>query len=150
MTTQPYNPVERFQKWLTANVKDPVSMDDKSRLHEFLDILSSPDTEIPYKDFALKGLGMMAIKYTASPIILCGAIPVIKKQLSSPHTNLVAQSIRTLIFLDTHGGKKELFDERLHIVVRDIVSNKNTPSYIKEMGMKFYFSMLDGPLEHNF
>lgn len=150
MTTQPYDPVERFQRWLAANVRDPLPMDDKSRLHEFLDILSSHDTEIPYKDFALKGMGMMAVKYTASPIILCGAIPVIKQQLLSPHPNLIAQSIRTLMLMERNGGQKELLEEKIHITVRNIISNKNTPSYVKEMGMKFYFIMLDAPLEHGF
>jgi hypothetical protein len=150
MIKQPYDPVERFQKWLNANVKDPSPMDDKSRLHEFLDVISSPDTDIMYKDFALKGLGMMAIRYSASPIILCGAIPVIKKQLSSPHPQLIAQSIRTLIFMANHGGQSDLLDEKIHITVRNIVSNKDTSPYIKKMGMKFYFKILDTPLNRNF
>jgi hypothetical protein len=145
-----YNPVERFQKWLSANVKDPIPMDDKSRLHEYFDILSSQDSPIMYKDFALKGLGMLSIKYSSEPIILCGIIPLIKIQLTSPYPPLVAQSIRTLTFLSDHGGQKELLNEKIHITVRNLVSDKSTPKYIKEIGLKFYFKMLDGPLEQNF
>jgi hypothetical protein len=147
--TDDYNPVERFQKWIAANVKNPIPMDDKSRLHEYFDILSS-DSSIMYKDFALKGLGMLSIKYSAEPIILCGIIPVIKYQLTSPYPPIVAQAIRTLTYMANHGGQKELLNEKIHIQVRNIVANKNTPKYIKDMGLKFYFKILDAPLERNF
>ena len=45
--------------------------------------LSLPDLSIQYKDFALKGLGMLSVKYSASPIILCGGLQLIKKQILS-------------------------------------------------------------------
>jgi hypothetical protein len=145
-----YDPVERFKKWLEANIKDPIPMDDKSRLHEFLDVISSPDTEIPYKEFALKGLSMMAIKYSAHPIITCGALPLISHQLLSPHPPIIAQCIRTLTFIANHGGKKDIRQEKLHMVIRNLVSEKRTPQYIKDMGLKFYFEILDTPLSTSF
>lgn len=145
----PYDPVARFQKWLTVNVKDPLPMDDKSRLHEYLDILSS-ESQVVHKDFALKGIGVLAIKYSASPIILCGAIPIIKEQLQSDHPTLIAQSIRTLTFISKHGGHKDILEERLHILIRNVISKKELPQYVKDIGLKFYFAILDMPLENHF
>jgi hypothetical protein len=141
---------KEYQEWIQNNVKDPVLMDDKSRLHELLDVLSSDDTSIPFKDFALKGLGMMAIKYSADPIILCGAIPLIKNQLNSQNPILIAQSIRTLLFIANNGGDEEIMREKVHMIVRNIASEKNTPQHIKNMGLTLYFRILDIPLEHTF
>lgn len=146
-----YDPVARFYKWLEANVRDPLPMDDKSRIHEYFEVLSTPDSPTMYKDFALKGFGMMAMKYSASPIILCGALPVIKEQLFSPCQIIVSQAIRTLTFIANHGGQQDICNEKIHLTVRQIISNKNMPQYVKDAGLKFYFKILDEiPLDHSF
>jgi len=141
---------KEIQEWIKINIKDPIPMDDKSRLYEYLDVLSNTDSPIPYKEFALKGLEMIASNYSAHSIILCGALPLIRDQLNSPHPMLIAQSIRTLTSLANNGCEKEIIQEKLHTLVRNIVSIKSTPQYVKEQGIKFYFKMLDTPLDHGF
>jgi len=139
-----------LMEWIKVNIKDPIPMDDKSRMHELLDVLSSDEISISFKDFALKGLGMMAVKYSADFIILCGALPLIKNQLLSNNPILISQSIRTLTFIANNGGEKDIMHEKVHMIVREISSNKNTPKHIKDQGTKLYFRILDTPLEHRF
>lgn len=140
------SPME-YQEWVKTHIPDPVPMDDKSRLYEYLDVLSSNESPIIYKEFALKGLGMIAMKYNSDPIILCGALPLIKEQLLSSHPTLISQSIRTLTFIADNNGKNDIFQEKIHVLVRSIISEKKIPQNIKDMGLKFYFKMLDTPLD---
>jgi hypothetical protein len=137
-------------EWIKVNIKDPIDMDDKSRMHELLDVLSSDETSVAFKDFALKGLGMMAVKYSAEFIIICGALPSIKSQLLSNNPILISQCIRTLTLIANNGGEKDIMDEKVHMMVRSIVSDKNTPKHIKDQGLKLYFRILDTPLEFGF
>ena len=92
----------------------------------------------------------MAVKYSADFIILCGALPLIKNQLLSNNPILISQSIRTLTFIANNGGEKDIMHEKVHMIVREISSNKNTPKHIKDQGTKLYFRILDTPLEHRF
>jgi hypothetical protein len=144
---QPMTPMEA-QQWIKDNIADPVPMDDKSKLHECLDALSSDDASISYKDFALKSLGVMSCKYGANIIVMCGALPMILKQLSEPI--LLPQAIRTLNFISKHGGDKLIRDDKVHIHIRNIVSNKLLPKYIQNDGMKLYYTILNIPLENSF
>lgn len=137
-------------EWIKVNIKDPVPMDDKSRMHELLDVLSSDDASVSFKDFALKGLGMMAVKYSADFIILCGALPLIKSQLLTNNPILISQCIRTLTLIADNGGERDVMNEKVHIMVRSIASDKETPQHIKDQGLKLYFRILDTPLEHGF
>ena len=59
---------------------------------------------------------MMSVKYSASPIILCGGLPLIKEQLLSSNPILISQSIRTLKFISNHGGEKDIKEEGLDIL----------------------------------
>jgi len=138
-------------EWIKKNVRDPLPIDDKSRLHEYLDILSNDSSNTVYKEFALKGLSMIAIKYNASPIILCGALPLIRDQLLSPHPTVIAQSIRTLSILSDKGGLNDICKDKTDIFVRNLISKKDIPKYVKDMGLKFYFKMLkETPLDTSF
>jgi hypothetical protein len=141
------SPLE-YQEWIKTHIPDPVLMDDKSRLYEYLDILSSDESPIIYKEFALKGLGMIAMKYNSDPIILCGALPLIKEQLLSSHPTLISQSIRTLTFIADNNGKDDIIQEEIHILIRSIISEREIPQNIKNMGLKFYFKILDTPLDN--
>lgn len=132
-----------MQEWIKINIKDPLPMDDKSRLYELLNVLSDDNSCTAYKDFAIKGLGMMATKYGTDSIILCGALSLIKDQLSSSNPILIAQSIRTLTCIANNGGDQDIIQEKLHILVRNIISEKSTPNYVKEMGLPFYFKISD-------
>ena len=141
---------KELQEWIKINIKDPIPMNDKSRMHELLEVLSSGDSSIPFKDFALKGLGMMSTEYGAEFIILCGALPLIKQQLLSSNPILISQSIRTLTLISNSGGEEDIINEKVHIMVRSIISNKEIPKHIKDQGLKLYFKTLDAPLKHNF
>lgn len=106
-----------IQEWIKVNIKDPLPMDNKSRLYEYLDVLSDDDTPIAYKDFALKGLGILSIKYSASPIILCGGLQLIKQQILSTNTILISQSVRTLSMIAKYGGEEDIKEEGLNDLI---------------------------------
>jgi len=132
-------------EWIKENIKEPVPMNDKSRVHELLDVLSHEDHTVPEIDGALNALGMMSVRYGAFFIIMCGAIPLIKKYLLSDIKPLSFQAARTLKYIAKTGGCEELIQENIHEDLRSIIIDINKDFDIRDMCANAYGWILANP-----
>jgi hypothetical protein len=112
---------------MNDTIKDLIPQDDKSHLNSYIFDLDMPDNEegaSVIKGFAAESFGMMARKYEAGFLILCGVIPRLKHNLVFTHHQHVITSIaRACVNIALSGGATELvkegFQEQFIHYVRD-------------------------------
>lgn len=128
--------IAKYIEWIELNVKDPIPLNDKSRLPEMIDILSNPTSSIVEIDTSLKSIGMMSMRYGSSFIFMCDLMPLIHKHLLSNNIIIVSQCIRTLKYISQYGGCDNLKDEVPFL--QQIYMNPKMDFFIRDEAMKTY------------
>lgn len=145
-----YDRIDQFMQWIKTHAHDPLPMDSTIRLNEYMEVLSTIESPIMYKDFAIKGIGMLILKYNYNLVVISGALPLLKDQLLSNNDILIYQSIRTLNYIVIQGGSPDLFQNHIQDALKIILSKQSLPLHIKQHGSNLYFSILDKGLTYSF
>jgi len=110
-------------EWIKENIKDPIPLSDKRRVHELMDILTHDGHSDPEKCGAINAIGFMSIRYGSYFIVMCGVIPVIKKYLLSESKSLALSSIMIIKYIAQSGGCEELIQNEIDKILKSIIIN---------------------------
>lgn len=110
-------------EWIKENIKEPIPLSDKKRVHELLDVLTHDGHTEPEKCGAINAIGFMSMRYGAFFIVMCGVIPVIKKYLISESKPLALSSIMIIKYIAQSGGCEELIDDEIDEILKSIIIN---------------------------
>jgi hypothetical protein len=128
------NPMEIYNNYVKKYKNEQITpMDDKSRLHEYLELLHNPDSPMISKTWALEGIGLIASKYGADFVITCGSLPAIKKALNSTDRRLVHSAALSIIKIARHGGYHEIVEENIHKDLERIALNSSFDFLLKNL-----------------
>jgi hypothetical protein len=140
-----YQSATQSMDWIRDNIADPTPMNDKSRLHEMMDVLSHDGHSDAEKGGALKALGFMSIRYGAFFVIMCGIIPVIKQYLVGDNKPLAIQAARSLKYIAQSGGCEELIQENIHEDLRLIITDISKNQDLRDICATAYGWMVSNP-----
>jgi len=108
-------------EWIKENIREPIPLSDKKRVHELLDVLTHDGHTIPEKCGAINAIGLMSIRYGAFFIIMCGVIPVIRQYILSESKPLSLSSIIILKYIAQSGGCEELIENKIDEGLKSII-----------------------------
>src|SRR5512137_2361633 len=140
-----YQTAIKSMEWIRDNIPEPTPMNDKSRLHEMMDVLSHEDHCDAEKDGALKALGFMSIRYGAFFVIMCGIIPIMKQYLIGENKMLAMQAARSLKYIAQSGGCEELIQENIHEDLRLIITDINKKQELRDLCAAAYGWIMSNP-----
>ena len=129
-----YQTPTQTMEWIKENIHDPIPQNDKSRLSEWMDVLTHEDDHsLPEKEAALKALGLMSLRYGAFFVITCGIVPLIKHYLLSDNRQLSLQAARSVKYIAQSGGCDELIQDGIDEDLKSIVRNIHKDFDIRDM-----------------
>jgi hypothetical protein len=114
-------------KFIAEHVKDPLLIDDKTRINEYMNILENPESSIAYKCFALNGLGRIANTHGAAILDVYDAVPVIISELKSDDPIICFEAARCVRCITKHDGEGCV---AIHLL-QDVIARVDVPDHLK-------------------
>lgn len=120
---------------MADTIRDPTPGNDKSNINNYIFDLEMSDDEpgvVVMKTYAVDCLGQMALRYDANLLILCGAIPHIKRALHNPNDQVVAATARACSCIAQAGGTQVLLDEGFTLILMSIATDLKRKFYVRD------------------
>lgn len=113
------------------NIKDPIPVDDKSRIHEYIDIIENTSSSIVSKYCAIKFLGLICQRYGYNILEIFDAVSCITDNINSDITQIKFESLRSCYILMKHGGYDEI--KQFIPLINELYKSDSEPLFIKDI-----------------
>jgi len=116
-------------------IPDPLPGDDKTNINNYLYDLELSDDEAGVgiiKTYAVENLGKMALRYDAELLMICGALPHIKKALYNSNDHVVAATARACSYIAQSGGAQALLDEGFSLILMSVATDSQKNFYVRD------------------
>jgi len=120
---------------MADTIPDPVPGDDKTNINSYIFDLELNDDEPGVsvrKTYAADNLGLMALRYDADLLIICGVIPHIKKALYNQSDHVVVATARACGYIAQSGGAQVLLDEGFSTILMSIASDLQRRYHVRD------------------